>query len=126
MSCRLLRDAALHQCFEVGRVGAEPLFQLLQATLEQPALAVGDLEVPTRDVHALVERQRSRERDDGFVGEPLPEVENTEVVVGPRVRWIDAAGKRTQDVDLTAVRGCHWAGSCRCAHETTLRAPRGR
>src|SRR3954470_10075238 len=126
MARRLFGDTALHQRFDVGGVGAQPLLELLESAFEQAALTIGDLEIPTRDVHALIERQRARKCDDGFVGQPLPEVEDTEIVVCPRVRWIDTAGKRTQDVDLTAMRGCHWAGSCRCAHETTLRAPRGR
>src|SRR2546427_59905 len=71
-------------------------------------------------------RQRARERSNRFLGQSLSEIEDSEIVVGARVRWIDSTSERSEDVDLTAVRGCRWAGSCRWAHETTLLGPRGR
>src|SRR6185437_7823158 len=74
------------------------------------------LKIATRNAHALVERERPRECENRLLGQPLTEIENSEVVVRSGVRRIDSSGERAKDVDLTAVRGCRWAGSCRCAH----------
>ncbi len=126
MPCGLLCDPALHEGFEILRIGAESFLELVEPALDDSALTVGDLEIPARHTHALIQRQGARERCDRLVRQPLSEVENTEVVVSARIRRIDSAGERPQDVDLTAVRGCRWAGSCRCAHGVSLRAPRER
>ena len=89
----LLRDAALYERFEILRVRAKTLLERVKLPLDDSALAVGDLEVSARNAHALVERERARERDYRLVGEPLPEVEDTEVVVRARIRWIDSTGE---------------------------------
>src|ERR1700680_728723 len=112
----LFRDSTLNKRLEVLRIGTQPFLELVQALLEDATLAVRDLEVAPRDAHALVESQRARECDDRFVRQPLSKVENAEVVVSAGIRRVDSAGERSQDVDLTAVCGCRWAGSCRCAH----------
>src|SRR5882672_708484 len=113
---RLLGDSALNERLEVFRIGTEPFLELVQSALEDPALAVRDLEVAPRHAHSLVESQCARERDDCLVRQSLSKIENAEVVVRAGIRRVDSAGERSQDVDLIAVSGCRWAGSCRCAH----------
>ena len=106
----------MYQRFQIVRIGAQTLLELLQSTLESAAFTVGDLEISARNAHALVQRQCARERDDRFLGQPFAEIEDAKVVVRAGVRGIDSTGERAKDVDFTAGRGCQWAGSCRCAH----------
>src|SRR5438105_1834447 len=88
----------------------------MQPPLEDAALAICYLEIAACNAHPLVEREGARERDDRLVCKALSKVEYAEVVVCARVRGIDPAGERSQNVNLTAVRGCRRAGSCRSAH----------
>src|SRR5258705_280919 len=122
----LLSDTALDERLEILRVGAQPFLELVQPLLEDSTFAVGNLQIPARNAHALVERERFRERGDRLLGQSLPEIEDTAVVERARIRRIDSASERSEDVDLTAMRGCLWAGSCRRAHGVSLRAPRER
>src|SRR5258705_4538380 len=122
----LLSDTALDERLEILRVGAQPFLELVQPLLEDSTFAVGNLQISPRNAHALVERERFRERSDRLLGQSLPEIEDTEVVERARIRRIDSASERSEDVDLTAMRGCLWAGSCRWALGVSLRAPRER
>ena len=121
-----LRDPTLHQRFEILGIRSQALLEVVEPALENPTLPVRDLQISPRHTHPLVERQRARERDDRFVRQSLSEIQDSEVVVRARVRRIDSAREGPQDVDLTAMRGCRWAGSCRWAHRVSLRAPRGK
>jgi hypothetical protein len=89
----LFGDAALHESFEILRIRAKTLLEGVELPLDDSTLAVCDLEVSARDSHALVERQGARERDYRLVGEPLPEVEDTEVVVRASIRRIDSTSE---------------------------------
>src|SRR6266404_4669119 len=91
---RLLGDSALNERLEVFRIGTEPFLELVQSALEDPALAVGDLEVAPRHAHALVESQCARERDDCLVRQSLSKVENAEVVVRAGIRRVDSPSER--------------------------------
>src|SRR4051812_3861596 len=119
-------DTALYQRFEIFGIQAKPFFELLQAALEYSAFTVGDLEISAGNAHSLVQRERARERDDGFVRQSFAEIKNAEVVVRAGIRGVDSPCERPQDFDLSAFRGCQWAGSCRWGHLLSLRAPRGR
>ena len=68
-----------------------------------PRFPIRNLKISSRYAHPLVEREGAGERDDRLVRQPLSEVEDAEVVVRARIRRIDSAGERSQDVDLTAV-----------------------
>src|SRR5690242_13307032 len=100
-SGRFLGDSSLDQCFQIVRIGAQAFLELLEATLENPALTVGDLEISARYSHALVEREGARESENRLLRQPFSEVEDSEVVVRARVRRIDSASERPKDVDLT-------------------------
>jgi hypothetical protein len=90
---RLLGDAALHEGFEILRVRAKTLLEGVKLPFDDSALAVCDLEVSARDTHALVEREGAGEGNYRLVGEPLPEVKDTQVVVRASIRWIDSTGE---------------------------------
>src|SRR2546423_14478750 len=104
-----LGDSALYQRFEVLGIRSQAFLEVVQPTLEDSALPICDLEISPRHAHPLVKGQRARERDDSFVRQSLSEIQDSEVVVCARVRRIDSARERPQDVDLTAIRGCRWA-----------------
>src|SRR5216110_1199969 len=95
----LLRYPALNQRFEVVRISTQTLLELVQTALENSTFAIGDLQISARNTHAFVERQRAREGGNRFLGEAFSEVEDTEIVVSARIRWIDSASERSQDVD---------------------------
>src|ERR1700693_6409042 len=108
----LFRYSTLYKRFEILGIRSQPLLEVVQPALENSALPVGNLQISPCDAHALVERQRARERNDGFVRQSLSEIQDSQVVVCARIRRIDSACERPQDVDLTAISGCRWAGSC--------------
>src|SRR6202022_2300557 len=122
----LLRYSALYQRLQILGIRSQPFLEVVQPALEDSAFPVRNLEISPCHTYALVERQRARERDDRLVRQSFSEIEDSEVVVCARVRRIDSSRERPQDVDLTAMRGCRWAGSCRWGHGVSLRAPRGR
>ena len=92
-SSRLFRDAALYQRFQIVRIGAQTLLELLQSTLESAAFTVGDLEISAGNTHALVQRQCAREGDDRFLGQAFAEIEDAKVVVRAGVRGIYSTGE---------------------------------
>ena len=84
----------------VGRL-PQLLLQLGDPPVIEAGLVIGDLEVALRDLHAGVELERPRELLDGLGHEAFLVVENAEIVVRARIGWVDPAGKRPQDGNVT-------------------------
>ncbi len=87
----------------------EPLVQLGDPAVVVAVGVVGDLEVGLRDLHLGVELEGAQELGDGLGHQPLLVVQDAEVVVGPGVGRIDAAGERAEDGEIAL-------GECGSAH----------
>ena len=95
-----MRATQLPACFTIVGTRAKPLVQLGDALVVVAGVEVRDLEVALRDLHLLVELERTHECAHGLFVQPLVVVENTEVVVRPSVRRIDPPGEGAQDLSV--------------------------
>ena len=84
----------------VGRA-AELFLELGDAAVVVAGVVIRDLEIALRDLHARIELERARELFDRLGDEALLVVEDAQIVVRPRIRRIDPAGKRAEDREVT-------------------------
>jgi hypothetical protein len=74
------------------------LAQLRDTLVGVPAVEVGDLEVPLRDLHAWIQLERPHEGIDRLLVQPLVVIEDAEIVVRAGVGRIDATREGAEDL----------------------------
>ncbi len=115
--------AQLPACLAIVGHAAQALLQLGHAAVVEAALAVGQLEVVLRHLHARVDLERAREGGDRLADHALLVVEDPEVVVRAGVGRVDATRERPEDGEVAIggrrtrhrVRRCGWRRRWRAA-----------
>ena len=110
-------------CLAVVGRAAQAFLELRHAAIVEAALAVGQLEVVLRHLHARVDLERAGERGDRLADHALLVVEDPEVVVRAGVRRVDATRERPEDGEVAIgerwtrhrVRRCGWRRRWRAA-----------
>jgi hypothetical protein len=97
MARGLLGDSALHEKSDVVGILGKPVIELSYPAFQKAGFSVGDLQIPARDTHALVERERAGESSDGVVEKTAAIIENAEIVLSAGISRVDPLRKQPEN-----------------------------